>query len=422
MVHEPGSREEAFLRQKFREYYSKNQVYELPKVNEREFGYGTFERKIVNRHLQFDSQQLLQDFLAREGPLHVSASVACYENAKARTMKEMKLKHFDVIFEFDADAIPTDCKKNHDSWKCSKCPSNGKGLKELCSDCGSKTVESKWVCDKCLDATRFESQKLIKEFLFDDFGFNESEVYTNFSGNRGFHVYTRSTRLERVGKEGLLEMLDYVQGVNLDPELHGFRAIKEKKGQVLRGPKASDFGWPGRLARSAKEYFAQISPERLSEDFKLSMPDAKKVLADRESVLNGIDEGFWDQVSFGKSKEAKEIPARFWAEAAKKFAVQGGADVDVQSSVDVHKIMRVPGSLHGSSGLVGRVFPLKELDTIDPLRECVVFSDKPVKVKVSNAPRFSLKGESFGPFEDQEVELPEYAAVYLIARKAALLA
>ena len=34
---------------------------------------------------------------------------------------------------------------------------------------------------------------------------------------------------------------------------------------------------------------------------------------------------------------------------------------------------------------------------------------------------FSLNNESFGPFENEETELPEFAAVFLVCRSAATL-
>ena len=59
------------------------------------------------------------------------------------------------------------------------------------------------------------------------------------------------------------------------------------------------------------------------------------------------------------------------------------------------------------------------LKEFDPLKDSIVFSEKPVNVKVASAPKFSLNGKSFGPFKEETLELPMYAGIYLIARGSA---
>ena len=76
--------EKSFLKTKFREYYIKNRIPLLPKIEQREFGVGDFKKKITNRHLHFPNISALKDYLVMTTPLHISASVAYYGNVKGR--------------------------------------------------------------------------------------------------------------------------------------------------------------------------------------------------------------------------------------------------------------------------------------------------------------------------------------------------
>ncbi|MDR0309732.1 MAG: DNA primase catalytic subunit PriS, partial [Candidatus Methanoplasma sp.] len=77
------------------------------------------------------------------------------------------------------------------------------------------------------------------------------------------------------------------------------------------------------------------------------------------------------------------------------------------------------GSVHGKTGL--RVTPITrdELTGFDPLRDAVPssYSDEPVKVTLKRDYEFSMKGEHFSL--SGETEVPEFAAVFLVGRKAA---
>jgi DNA primase small subunit len=94
-------------------------------------------------------------------------------------------------------------------------------------------------------------------------------------------------------------------------------------------------------------------------------------------------------------------------------------EVDEPVTADVKRLIRLPGSVHGKSGL--RVTPLSRdaLTDFDPLRDAVPkeYSAEPVKITMRRDSeitmlneRMSLKGET---------EVPEYAAVFLIGRKMA---
>ena len=80
MFVEEESKESIFLKQKFSEYYSKNFI-DLPNVENREFGFGVFKRKIANRNIAFRDANEMNSFL-RNHKMMLSMSNATFASAK----------------------------------------------------------------------------------------------------------------------------------------------------------------------------------------------------------------------------------------------------------------------------------------------------------------------------------------------------
>ena len=89
---------------------------------------------------------------------------------------------------------------------------------------------------------------------------------------------------------------------------------------------------------------------------------------------------------------------------------------------DLHRLIRLPGSLHGGSGLRVTVLTSKKLETFDPMKEAIAFGEEPVKVRsIVNHP--VIMGDGIATLKPESVvELPEMAAVYFMARNWAHLA
>jgi DNA primase small subunit len=81
-------------------------------------------------------------------------------------------------------------------------------------------------------------------------------------------------------------------------------------------------------------------------------------------------------------------------------------------------LIRVPGSLHGGSGMLVKKLALSELEKFDPFNDAIVFGERPIKISVSKPFSIQLKGKDLGVIEGTQ-EVPEYAAIYLICRGVA---
>jgi len=94
-------------------------------------------------------------------------------------------------------------------------------------------------------------------------------------------------------------------------------------------------------------------------------------------------------------------------------------EVDEPVTADIKRLIRLPGSVHGKSGL--RVTPItrEQLSDFKPLEDAVpeIYTDDPVKVTMRRDYEFSMRGERIKA--KGETEVPEYAAVFLVGRKVA---
>ena len=94
-------------------------------------------------------------------------------------------------------------------------------------------------------------------------------------------------------------------------------------------------------------------------------------------------------------------------------------EVDKPVTPDIKRLIRLPGSLHGKTGL--RVHPITrdELTDYNPLMCAVpdVYTDDPVKVTMKKD--MDLKMLDFSGHLSGRTEVPEFAAAFLVGRKYA---
>jgi DNA primase small subunit len=358
-----------FLQSRFGEYYK---TYQPPiqKVEQREFGFGGWEKKIEFRHIAFKSPDELRQRLAREKPLFVSYSAAYYEFPDARPMPKKNWLGADLIFDLDAEL-------------------------HSCAP---------FICGECLEKIKAQTVKLIEDFLIPDFGFSKSEMIINFSGNRGYHVHVHSPAVYSLGRDERREIVNYISGNNLS-----FESFFWADPPRIYGPKPTDGGYHGKLAREMIRR-AREEPASLKEiSTKLKKPE------EVEKFISGIERGNWDTIGIAKREE--KFKAVFDA-----LSVRLPEHVDANVTFDTSKLLRLPKSIHGGTGMACVL--VSDFSSFNPMRDAVVFSNQPVSIKtVQQIPAIEMKNQTFGPFEDNKtVSVPEFFAIYLICKRAAVLA
>ncbi|RLE50291.1 MAG: hypothetical protein DRJ31_01930 [Candidatus Methanomethylicota archaeon] len=392
----------------FKQYYKKisPNALNVRDFEKREFAYMPFNKQTMIRHLSFTSPEQLKSLLEKETPLHVYYSSAYYENPSAPEMEEKNWLAADLVFDIDADHIYTPCKERHDTWRCLDCGHADKGMApDKCPKCGSKKIDSEsWVCDQCLEVAKGEALKLIEDFLSNDLGFSIKEMEIVFSGHRGFHVHVESPSALTLDVDARRELADYVRGLGIGLNFHGFSKVSN----LLIGPSISDSGWRGRLARGFYDFLSKVDEETL---LKLKMPKkwVKYFMDNRERIMAGLLQNppYWSWLKISPSSLDKILSKAVECVACK---------IDERVTIDIKRLMRLPNSLHGKTGLIAVKIPYTKLDSFEPFKEASLLRGEVVKLKVIRMPEIKLGGVSIGPYKDEVVKLPIEIAIYLLAK------
>jgi DNA primase small subunit len=378
-------------------------------MDQREFGYLTFKERFMVRHKRFTGISNLRAVLNQTVPSDVYHSCAYYENPDFDMDKKGWLGA-DLVFDVDADHIPTSCNKIHDEFTCSNCGFSGRGITpEVCPACeGTKFVTKTWPCELCIQSAREETSKLI-DMLNNDFGFSLDEVHVFFSGHRGYHVHVENEAVCSLDSMARKEIVDYVTGLGL--------ALLDKDAEEKRGKRNAkkfnlhNFGWNKRLKVGMQNIIQNAS----KEDMKKIGLKNYALLKNREAIINRcINEGRWESVS--------GVSVQTWLKLAEYVRDLQSAKIDTVVTTDVHRLIRMNGTLHGKTGLKKVEFPAKNLHDFDPFTGAVAFKKGEAKVLISDAPEFKLGGETLGPYKNETKELPVAAAVMLICKGRAEVA
>ncbi len=400
-----------FVYQKFCEYYrDPSNIIPAPILfSQREYGYLLFKEHFMVRHKRFEKISNLRTVLNQTVPSDVYHSCAYYENPDFDMDKKGWLGA-DLVFDIDADHIPTPCNKIHDEFRCTKCGFSGRGITpEVCPACEATKFETKtWPCELCIKSARDEAAKLI-DMLENDFGFSSDELHVFFSGHRGYHVHVETEAVRSLDAMARKEIVDYVTGLGL--------ALLDKDAKEKRGKSASkkfnlhNFGWNRRLKLGMQNFLLNATMEDLKE---IGLKN-NALLKNKESIIKRcINDGRWESIH--------GVSVQTWLKLAEHVRDLQSSKIDTVVTTDVHRLIRMNGTLHGKTGLKKVEFPAKKLEEFDPFTGAVAFKKGEVKVLVSDAPEFKLGGETLGPYKCETKELPVAAAVMLICKGRAKVA
>jgi DNA primase small subunit len=395
-----------FIKSMFADYYHSPTTLNAPaRIENREFGFLTFDERIMFRHMSFESVGGLEAYLEKTVPSDAYLSCAYYEQPEAE-MDRKGWSGADLVFDIDADHIPTSCDKIHDEWTCDKCGLMGKGLSpEKCPACGSQKFNARsWPCEVCLNSAKTETIKLL-DMLTSDFGFSEGEVHVFFSGHRGYHIHVEDEKIREIDANARKEIVDYVCGSGLDTTLLGFG---ERDSKTVRSPRIGDAGWRGRIVKSVRDFIHNAK----QEDYKaleLKSNVIAALMENKDKIVNG-----WGDLRHWRP--VKGLGLENWKKIIEFCVDSASASIDTVVTTDVHRLIRLAGSLHGKTGLKKVEFPISSIEDFDPFKSAVAFKKGTAVVSVSDSPEFRLNDATLGPYKTQRVELPVAAAVLLICK------
>lgn len=400
------------LKSLFGAYYRENDIPVPPQFSRREFGFMLWTREGMIRHKTFYNRAEFLTFLRENIPKNAYRSAAYYLDPEAQNMEGKGWIGADLIFDIDADHLTTKCKEIHDKWLCTRCGAKGLGTKpNRCQNCKSTVIdEVPWICDQCLNSAKDELLKLL-DFLFSDFGISKEEVKVVYSGHRGYHIHVYSEVVRELSSEGRREIVDYVSGTGVKVENLGLVEVSIGGRKSIVGPDLNTEGWGGRLVKSIIKLFSSHNIESILRDAGIQRNKIEILLNNREKVLKALSTipSRWDIL--------QGIGISIWKKIALAAVKLSSAQIDEPVSIDIHRLIRLEYSLHGSTGF--KVIPVSvvEIEKFDPFKDAMVFKGEKEVIFRDYCPEFRVGEEIFGPYQEGEkVELPLSAVVFLLAK------
>jgi len=241
---------------------------------------------------------------------------------------------------------------------------------------------------KSLKAAKLEVFKLIK-ILTDDFGISEDDIEVAFSGHRGYHVHVYDERFRDLGSAERREIVDYLTLNSLkNPESKQWKRIAKC------------------IAKYIENAIRDSRIEKILEKYDESR--RQRIISILKANLRNITKGDLSSIP-------KDILERAFNLCSSRLAVY----IDPPVTADVKRLIRLPNSLHGKTGLRVTIVPLDRLEEFDPLRDAVVFGEERVKVRILKRIKLRMMGEEF-KLQPGKDKIPEYLAIFLICRGVAL--
>ena len=367
-----------FLEETFKQYYFDHfdSIHVPDRSQEREYGYKKFNSGMI-RHISLKTDKDLHLMLMTNVPSDVFCSNAYYSFPNL-PMAEKDWKEADLIFDIDAKDLNLSCRKDHTCIKCISCGEISL-LQDVCPKCKSNKLDLLSLpCQNCISGVKKEVLNLIK-ILTNDLQIDDKNVRTSFSGNEGFHLYVANSSYNQLGSKERGDLIDYIMFRRVMPERFGF-----KKENPLRHtfPDLDEAGWRGRVA---KELFGSKSKRSKA---------ITKIISDGKLAYQQILE------EIGKNSI--------------------GIKIDPNVTVDIHRIFRLEGSLNSKSGLAK--LACENIERFDPYTETCLIDDSSVEVSANFPIEFRLKNTKFGPYTNEKVSVPKYAAAYMLCKGIASLA
>jgi len=178
---------------------------------------------------------------------------------------------------------------------------------------------------------------------------------------------------------------------------------------------ATEGGWSGR----AHQYIMDTVDELLALD--------ESSATDRLTAYDGIGDGKAEAALRAMRENTDQLRAgnidihpAFVSVAnalVEDVVEQDNAPIDEPVTTDTNRLIRLPGSLHGGSGLAVQRLDRDELAAFDPLVDAVpeTFVGHDITVELTEDVQVELYGDSFTVSEGVR-SVPEYLGVFLMTR------
>jgi len=324
----------------------------------------------MRRHVSFSGREELSQYIKNLIPQHIYYSTAYYEKPDAGTMADKGWCGADLVFDLDADHI------------------------------------MRGAYDKMLERVKEETGKLIS-MLTVEFGMDTKTIELVFSGGRGYHVHIKDIVFRGWGSAERRELIDYVCGIGIDPSV------------MLSIKKPVSPGWPVRYRETLLEYLRWMGT--LTEEDAMAhlvaiegigKDSATLLLKNREAIITEIERHPTSMIL--KNRALQAILSCQEGEFKKRL-LSRAALADEPVTTDTKRLIRMPTSLHGGSGMRVQPLELRDLNDFEPLVDAVVFSMRDVRIDLHHPVTIPMLGSTY-ELQKGITTVPEAVAVFLCCR------
>ena len=306
--------------------------------------------KPVDRHRGFTSEDSLLSYLQQRGPHSSFHSTAYYRKPMERKMLDKEWLGADLIFDLDGDHLP--------------------GV----SDADFPSM---------IALIQEQAWSLWNDFLEPEFDMKREFAQFTFSGHRGFHIHVRDPSLMGLDSNARREIVSYIRGEGLEVNT------------ILSGPNS---GWRDRIEIGTQSVLDKLrivgekstGYRQILDEFYQLLNTSNAINSQRGTSKNRI-------ISLAESVLSEERIERlkadhnlavfgketgiFWelVKLDKSVVLGTAGETDENVTVDIKRVIRHLGSLHGKCGLRVTEVPFERLDPdgsnpFNPLLEAVAFS------------------------------------------------
>jgi DNA primase small subunit len=299
----------------------------------------------------------------------------------------------------------------HDAWRCEnpECGKEGTGrAPEQCPSCAQSSFQTlKWLCDNCLSDAKRNTIKLYDKFLTGDFGISPNDIQINYSGHRGYHLRVRDPKVFKLDSSGRMGVAHYLTGF-------GLHSTISADGQLRAIPSGDLHNWQlpsiaRKIADAIIEFIKNIEEYQGNERWVRPLEEY------REDAIYGLEMN-----PPRLSGKVRGVGSKSWQEIANRAAAFQGVEIDQPVTTDVHRVIRLVGSLNGKTGFSVNDLTRDELTAFDPFKDAIAFPQGALKINVASrfeVPSFRIGDTRYGPYSNGSTEeLPMPVAVFLLCK------
>ena len=365
--------------------------FDLPVPKRREFAFQHWDAPGPNdRHHHFSDFEELRRVMEHRAPKALFASSAHYLDPGHPRIDNKGMVSSELVFDFDVGDLPSH-EQSDDFWQ-------------------------------NMDAVATHVRRLLEERL-PELGFDTSNAFISFSGGKGFHVRFFEEALGGMSKTAREEIQNHVSGNALNP-MHVFGVGRKTPRSKLRPRYIPGLtgGWPGVVSACTREYLLTIASvddataiafmkanapiQRSGENKGKKVTVANATLTEIVRAIRAsprfVEEGgIFESILKTKKNSDFVVESILWL-----AKIRYGCAIDLSVTSDPRKLLRVPGSIHGKTGLPCIVLSRDELNCESIKRK---IAERVGEDEVNICLKHPVR-TPFGTFES-EVTLPRYQAL-----------